>query len=72
MISNTTELEDFVAKNNIPAIIDKILLIIIAPFLPSLSANHDPPSEPVAPPIRNMETMDDHKKLSCPVDKTAS
>lgn len=62
-INISTEFVSFVIMKNIPATIDMILPIIIAPFLPTLSANHEPPNEPVAPPTRNIETTADHKML---------
>lgn len=35
------------------------------PFLPILSANSEPLNEPILPPIRNIETAEDHKMSSC-------
>lgn len=41
-------------------------------YLPSLSAIHEPPSDPIAPPIKNIETIADHSVSNSPSDKTLS
>lgn len=41
-----------------------MLLEIKAPLRPNLSANQDPPRDPVAPPTRKIETIADHSMSS--------
>lgn len=41
-------------------------------YLPSLSAIHEPPSDPIAPPIKNIETIPDHSVSNSPSVKTLS
>lgn len=59
MRSISTELADFEAAKNIPEVAEIMLLVIRAPLRPILSANHEPPRDPVAPPTKNIETIAD-------------
>lgn len=67
----STELAALDEKNNTPAAIAKSPLAISAPFRPTRSANHDPPNEPIVPPIRKMDTMEDQRNSSWPLPNDA-
>uniref|UniRef100_A0A1Y1N8S0 Uncharacterized protein n=1 Tax=Photinus pyralis TaxID=7054 RepID=A0A1Y1N8S0_PHOPY len=64
--STSIEFINFViTKKNAPAK-DKPPLKTHAHFRPIKSANHDPVREPIMPPIKKMDTMEDHSMVSCP------
>lgn len=48
--------------NSRPAKKPRIWLTIRPPRLPSESAMEEPPNDPMAPPTKNIETMEDHNK----------